>query len=124
MYKHGSWLMMTHGHLSNLQASPPLLLVHYQGNRTLEQVTAMAELTYTGDIGKVALVTSESSIVKRDKRGGHEKLSQNVLTPSKATKEIIEILAPLENKSAFILIEGAPGIGKVSFIKRNFLQMG
>ena len=94
----------------------PLLLVHYQGNRTLEQVTAMAELTYTGDIGKVALVTSESSIVKRDKRGGHEKFHKMFYT-SKATKEIIEILAPLENKSAFILIEGAPGIGKSVLLK-------
>ena len=94
----------------------PLLLVHYQGNRTLEQVTAMAELTYTGDIGKVASVTSKSSAVKHDKRGGHEKLHK-MFNTSKATKEIIEILAPLENKPAFILIEGAPGIGKSVLLK-------
>ena len=94
----------------------PLLLVHYQGNRTLEQVTAMAELTYTGDISKVASVTSENSAVKHNKRDGHEKFHK-IFDTTKATKEIIEILAPLENKSAFILIEGAPGIGKSVLLK-------
>ena len=94
----------------------PLLLVHYQGNRSLEQVKAMAELTYTGDIGKVASVTSKSSIVKHDKQDGHEKFHK-MFDTSKATKEIIEILAPLKNKSAFILIECAPGIGKSVLLK-------
>ena len=94
----------------------PLLLVHYQGDRTLEQVKAMAELTYTGDIGKVVSVTSESSIVKHDQRDDHEKFHR-IFDTSKATKEIIEILAPLKNRSAFILIEGAPGIGKSVLLK-------
>ena len=83
----------------------PLLLVHYQGNRTLEQVTAMAELTYHGDIDKVASVSSAHSTVKCAKLD--------------TSKEIEEILAPLEisNKSAFILVEGAPGIGKSVLLK-------
>ena len=42
----------------------PLLLVHYQGNRTLEQVTAMAELTFSGDINKVASITGNCSTIK------------------------------------------------------------
>ena len=50
----------------------PLLLVHYQGNRTLEQVKAMAELTYNGDIGKVASVASKHSAVTYNKQDGHD----------------------------------------------------
>ena len=82
----------------------PLLFIHHQGHRTLEQVTAMAELTYSGDIDKVALVT--------DHRHGK-------LNSSKATKDIAEILSPLESgeQSSFILIEGAPGIGKSVLLK-------
>ena len=87
----------------------PLLLIHYKGSRTPDQVTAMAELMSTGDIDKVALVTGERSSVKYEK----------LLDTSKATKEIKEILAPLEKskESAFILIKGAPGIGKSVLLK-------
>ena len=39
----------------------PLLLLHCQGYRIPERVTAMAELMSTGGIDKVALVTSDQS---------------------------------------------------------------
>ena len=83
----------------------PLLLIHHQGDHTPEQATAMAELMYAG---KVASVTVDQSPVKRIK-----------LYTSKATKEIGEILASLEEgkQSCFILIEGAPGIGKSVLLK-------
>ena len=83
----------------------PLLLIHHQGDHTPEQVTAMAELMYAG---KVASVTVDQFPVKRAK-----------LVTSKATKEIGEILAPLEEgkQSCFILIEGSPGIGKSVLLK-------
>ena len=94
----------------------PLLLIHHQdGHCTPQQVTAMAELMYKGHIGKVASATPERSTVKKRKIDGHEKFQKLLDTSrSSATKEIEEILAPLEksNQSAFILIEGAPGIGK------------
>ena len=82
----------------------PLLLIHHQGHRTPEQVTAMAELTYAGDIGKVASVIDHK----------HGKLNT-----SEATEDIAEILSPLESakQSSFILIEGAPGIGKSVLLK-------
>ena len=93
----------------------PLLLIHHQGGHcTPQQVTAMAELMYKGDIGKVASVTGERSTIKH-KTDDHEKFHKMLdISRSSATKEIEEILAPLEksNKSALILIEGAPGIGK------------
>ena len=92
----------------------PLLLIHHQGHRTPKQVTAMAELTYAGDIGKVALVTDHHH-GKLNSQGKVHK----VLCASKATKDIAEILSPLESgkQSSFILIEGAPGIGKSVMLK-------
>ena len=96
----------------------PLLLVHYQGHRNPEQVTAMAELMCSGDIGKVASVTGDQPVVELSKEDGNEKFKK-ILDTSKATKDINEILAPLENsnESCFVLIEGAPGIGKSVLLK-------
>ena len=92
----------------------PLLLIHHQGHHTPEQVTAMAELTYAGDIGKVALVTDH----QHGKPNSQEKVHK-MLDTSKATKDIAEILSPLESgkQSSFILIEGTPGIGKSVLLK-------
>ena len=102
-----------------LKTFTPLLFVHYQGHRTPEQVTAMAELMYTGDIGKVTSVTGSQPVVK------HAKF-QKVLDTSTATKEIKEILAPLENSEdpCYILIEGAPGIGKSVLLKEIAYRWG
>ena len=92
----------------------PLLLVRYQGHhvRTPQQVNAMAKLIYTGDIGKAASVTGDSH--------------KTVLDTGRATKEIEEILAPLEKnkESSFILIEGAPGIGKSVLLKEIAYRWG
>ena len=97
----------------------PLLFIHHQGDYSPEQATAMAELMHAGHIDKVALVTvDQQQSVKCVKFDGKDKF-QKVLATSKATKEIREILAPLEEgvKSCFILIEGAPGIGKSVLLK-------
>ena len=106
----------------------PLLLIHHQGGHcTPQQVTAMAELMYKGDIGKVASVTGERSTVKKQKIDNHEKFHKMLDTSrSSATKDIEEILAPLEknNESAFILIEGAPGIGKSVLLKEIAYKWG
>ena len=80
----------------------------------------MTELMYTGDIGKVASViggewcTDELYPQLESNEEFHK-----VLGISKATKDINEILAPLENseESSFILIEGVPGIGKSVLLK-------
>ena len=102
----------------------PLLLVHKKRRHTSEQVQAMAEIMHAGDIGKVAMVIGGEPAVKYDKLDSHEKFHKKfhkMLDVSKATKEIEEILAPLDEntESSFILIEGAPGIGK-----SNCLQVG
>ena len=102
----------------------PLLLIHYQGHRTPEQVRAMAELTCTGDIGKVASITDNQSAIKfHPKLDSCEKFE--LLDNSMATKEIQEILAPLEkSEESFILIEGAPGIGKSVLLKEIAYRWG
>ena len=98
--------------------STPLLLIHHQGDHTPEQVTAMAELMYAGDIDKVASVTDGQGSIKHTKFDGYDKF-QRVLDTSKATKEIIETLAPLEEgkQSSFILIEDTSGSGKSVLLK-------
>ena len=103
----------------------PLLLIHHQGGYcTPQQVTAMAEVMYTGNIGKVVSVTGEQSTVKHDKLEKFDELLD--ASRSSATKEIEEILAPLEksNESTFILIEGAPGIGKSVLLKEIAYKWG
>ena len=96
----------------------PLLLISHKGHRTTDEVTTMAELMHGGNIDKVTMVTGEQPAVKHTKVDGHEKFHKMSDT-SRATKEIEEILAPLESnmKSPFILIEGAPGIGKSVLLK-------
>ena len=103
----------------------PLLLIHHQGHRTPEQVTTLAKLMHTGDIDKVALVTSQQFGMKHAKLGNHEKFEKAFET-SRTTKEIEEILAPLEEskKSCFVLIEGAPGIGKSVLLKEIAYRWG
>ena len=93
----------------------PLLLAHHQGCHIPEQVTAMAKLMYADKIGNVALVTDDKPVARKD---GDEKL-QKVFDSSRGTKEIKNVLAPLQNSEepCFNLIEGAPGIGKSVLLK-------
>ena len=103
----------------------PLLLIHHHGHRTPEQVTAMAKLKCTGDIEKVTAITGDQPAFKQAKLDGHDRFCK-MFDTSKATKEIEEILAPLEKskEAAFILIEGAPGIGKSVLLKEIAYRWG
>ena len=99
----------------------PLLLINYQGHRTPEQVTAMAKLMCSGNIDKVASVTDDST-TKHSVLDSHNKVLD---TNSRATKNIEEFLAPLDKQSsAFILIEGPPGIGKSVLLKEIAYRWG
>ena len=162
----------------------PLLLIHHQDYCTPEQMSLMAELMYTGDIGKAASVIDNRSIVKpeqlgdttepgaKEESGDHgltyssmystldlhisesfssqhlrqitpfispswspsvkplnldnHKKAQRALDNSAVTKEIKIILAPLKNSegSCFVLIEGAPGIGKSVLLKEIAYRWG
>ena len=83
----------------------------------------MAEMMSAGDIGKVVMVTGGEPPIKHDKLNSHDKFHK-MLDTSKTTKEIEEILVPLDKESAFILIEGAPGIGKSMLLKEIAYRWG
>ena len=77
----------------------------------------MAKFVARGHINK--LVTSDSVLpTPHHQLDSHEPL-QEVINTSKVTKEVAEILAPLETSSdpQFVLIKGAPGIGKSLLLK-------
>ncbi|XP_065905537.1 protein NLRC5-like [Dysidea avara] len=88
-----------------LNCFAPLVLLHHQHQRTQQQVSEMAKLVQTGDI---------ESVVE-----GQHTYKTHMLSTSTVTKEIAEILTPLEKSISkkLILIEGAPGIGKSVLLK-------
>ena len=85
----------------------------------------MAKFVERGHIDKVVSVTKTDALPKRPKVDSHQPL-QEVLDTSKVTKEVAEILAPLETSDdpQFILIEGAPGIGKSLLLKHIAYRWG
>ena len=101
----------------------PLLLIQHQGHRNLEQSTAIAELVVRGNINEFASVTD--TVSKRPKLDNHQPL-QGVLNTNKVTNDVSEILASLQASSDpyFILIEGAPGIGKSLLLKEMAYRWG
>ena len=82
----------------------------------------MAKFVERGHIDKVVPVTKTPKGPKLD---SHQPL-QEVFDTSKVTKEVAEILAPLETSDdpQFILIEGAPGIGKSLLLKHIAYRWG
>ena len=100
----------------------PLLLIHHQGHRTPEQVTEMAEVTYVGDISSVM---GDQPVVKSARLDSYKNIHK-MFDTNKTTKEINEILAPLEKgeEASFVLIEGAPGIGKTVLLKEIAYRWG
>ena len=104
----------------------PLVLIHHQGQHSMKQATAMAQLIHTGDIDEITSLASNRSVpTNHPKLDSHEPL-QEVLDSSTVTKELTEILAPLEKykEPQFILIEGAPGIGKSILLKEIAYRWG
>ena len=104
----------------------PLVLIHHQGQHSMKQATAMAQLIQTGDIDDITSLASNRSVpTNHPKLDSHEPL-QEVLDSSTVTKELTDILAPLEQSKEpqFILIEGAPGIGKSVFLKELAYRWG
>jgi len=100
----------------------PLVLLHHQEQRTLKQTTEMAKLIQTGNI--------ESVTTDLSKNLNSDETVQHVLDTSIVTKNISEILTPLEEKQEnsdnqkFVLIEGAPGIGKSVLLRHVAAEWG
>ena len=104
----------------------PLVLIHHQGQHSVKQATAMAQLARMGKIDEItSLASNESSPKHHCQQDSHEAL-QEALGSSMVTKELTEILVPLEQSTDahFILIEGAPGIGKSVLLKEIAYRWG
>ena len=104
----------------------PLVLIHYQGQHSIKQATAVAQLIQTGNVDEITSLASNRPVpTNHPKLDSHEPL-QEVLDSSTVTKELTEILAPLEQSKQpqFILIEGAPGIGKSILLKEIAYRWG
>ena len=100
----------------------PLVLIHHHGKYTTKETTEIAQLIQTSDIDEVTLLASnhDQSVHKdHPKLDSHEALHRVPLDRSTVTEEFTEILAPLEQSESpqFVLIEGAPGIGKSVLLK-------
>ena len=86
---------------NQLQDFTPLLLVHHEGQCALQQATELQLAELGGVHSKYYPQVSHQS-------------QREALDSSKTTKQLVDLLAPLqENEDAqFILVEGLPGIGK------------
>ena len=93
----------------------PLLLVHHEGRQRMDQAVEVAKLVHRGDVTSLA---TEQLV--------HTKLDDHAQHVSKVTKEVTKILAPLEEQEEpqFIMIEGAPGIGKSVLLREIAYRWG
>ena len=92
----------------------------------MKQATVTTKLIQTSVIDKITSLASNQSVpTNHPKLDSHEPL-QEVLDSSTVTKELTEILAPLEQSKQpqFILIEGGPGIGKSILLKEIAYRWG
>ena len=98
-----------------LHSFTPLLLVHHEGQQRMDQAVEVAKLVHKGDFTSLAI-----------EQLGHTKLDDHAPHVSKVTKEVMEILAPLEEckEPQFIMIEGAPGIGKSVLLREIAYRWG
>ncbi|XP_065913093.1 NACHT, LRR and PYD domains-containing protein 3-like isoform X2 [Dysidea avara] len=82
----------------------PVLLIHHQGEHTVEQAAAL-QLAESVQLGGVH--------PKHYPQDSHQSLRE-ALDNSKTTKQLVDILAPLQESddAHLILVEGLPGIGK------------
>ena len=90
------------------------MLLQYQGQHDINKSAAVAKLLQQKDIYKLTSELESKFMPKLDSDP-----LQEVLNTNKVTKEVSDILMKLEsgNQPQFILIEGAPGIGKTFLLK-------
>ena len=104
----------------------PLVLIYHQRRNTMKQATARVQLIQTGDIDKITSLTRSQAVPKgqRHPNSHNYRLLREAFDNSTITKEFWEVLALLEQSKTpqFILIEGAPGMGK-SMLLREIAYM-
>ena len=87
----------------------------------------MARIIQTHDIDEITTLASNQSATKHySKLDSHESLQRAPFDRSIVIEEFTEILAPLEwsRGPQFVLIEGAPGIGKTILLKEIAYRWG
>ena len=100
----------------------PFVLIQHHNQHNLQQSATLAEFIEQGHIDNImATTTTVLPKVTTD----HEPL-QEILHNSTITKEVSKFLLPMEtNKDPhFILIEGAPGMGKTLLLKEIAYRWG
>ena len=106
--------------------TPLALLYHYDRYHSKQEAVLMAHLIQKGGIDEIPSSASFQLVPKQHSKLDNYDPLQEVLYSSKVTKELREILAPLEQSKdpQFILIEGAPGIGKSILLKEIAYRWG
>ena len=82
--------------------------------------SALTEMLYSLDLNDIVFASSNQYIIaQHPKLKDHSDHFQKFLNTSKVTKDVEEMLAPLEENDdpQLMLIEGAPGIGKTVLLK-------
>ena len=100
----------------------PVVLMHHQSQPSSKDAIALTKALYSidlNDINAVFATGNQYIINQHPKLKCHGDCLQTFIYTSKVTKDIKEILAPLEENDdpQLILIEGAPGIGKTILLK-------
>jgi len=97
----------------------PVVLIHYQGQYRMKQNIAVNKLLHSIDIGNASSNSVHHSYHKQCTTSQDHVDHYKFLETSKITKDVAEILAPLEENEdpQMVLIEGAPGIGKTILLK-------
>ena len=116
----------------------PLILIHHQGQYAMQPATKMAHNQFIqtddinessdsnddiGDIDENTVAASNQSVIKHHPEQDN---CTSLQDSSKITKELTEILGPLEHSDCpqFVLIEGGPGIGKSILLKEIAYRWG
>ena len=96
----------------------PVVLVHYEEQRTMKDVNIITEAVHTGHISDIISAASDHLLTKHHQQDSHRPLRE-ALQSSKVTKEVNKILMCFDQckDPQTILIEGAPGIGKSVLMK-------
>jgi len=97
----------------------PVVLVHYEEQRTMQDVNIITKAVHTGNISDVISAANDQPVTKHHQRDSHQ-LLRVALQTSKVTRSVADILVSFDQcyDPQTILIEGAPGIGK-SFLMKH-----
>ena len=99
-----------------------LALIHHKNQPTHKQVLALSKAKGAGKVENIIAATGDQPLPSRSSEINDIESLTECLQESKSTRNIADILAPLEypdeKQSRTVLIEGAPGLGKTVLLKQ------